>query len=90
MLYDVLLERGYKYSELYDMTLKEIRNTIKCVNKGLAYQMYKQSILTSLAVWGKLPDIEKACAELYPPKKTYIMPEWLKERYKKQIEKGGK
>ena len=89
MFYDVLLERGYKYNELYDMTLKELRNTVIQINKGLAYKMYKQAYLIGLAFAGKLPDkVEKACKELYPPKKTYKMPEWVRERYEKQMKKG--
>ena len=67
------------------MTLKEIKMTYESVNKGLAYSLYKQALLIGLAFNGKLPNkIEDACKELYPPKKTYKMPEWLKERYYKQ------
>ena len=83
--YDVLLARGYKYDELYDMTLKELKNALEQYNKGLAYQMFKQAYLTGLAFCGKFPKSpEDACKELYPPKKTYKMPDWLKKRYMKQ------
>lgn len=84
----MLLERGYKYEELYDMTLYEIRNAIKCANKGLAYRLYKQATLTGLVVAGKLPEFEVACAELLPPRKVRKMPKWIQERYEKQ-KKGG-
>jgi len=85
MYYDLLLERNYKYDELYQMTLKELRNSLKQGNKGLSYVMYKQSILNGLAFVGKSKESpEEANPELYPPKKTYKMPDWVKERYYKQ------
>lgn len=73
------------------MTLKELKNSVEQVNKGLAYKLYKQSVLIGQVIANKLPDkIENACKELYPPKKTYKMSDWIKERYKKQLEKGVK
>ena len=80
------MEKGYKYDELYSMTLKELRMALKCINKGLSYKIYKQAYLIGLAFGGKkFPDSpEKANPELYPPKKTYAMPEWLRKRYLKQ------
>ena len=71
------------------MTLKELRNTLINVNKGLAYVLFKDKVLMNQALAGKMKKtIEEACPELYPPKKIYKMPDWLKERYKKQ--KGGR
>lgn len=79
------MERGYKIDELYNMTVKELRNSLKSANKGLSYKMYKQAILINQAVIGKLPDRhEKANPELFPKKKSYIMPDWVKERFYKQ------
>lgn len=67
------------------MTVKELRQTLQQRNKGLAYEMYKQAGLVAMAVFGKIPDTpEKASPELYPPKKTYKMSDWMKERYYKQ------
>lgn len=67
------------------MTLKELKNSVEQANKGLAYQLYKQSILVGQVLVGKLPDsVDKACQELYPPKKTYKMSEWILKRYNKQ------
>lgn len=68
------------------MTVKELREALKNSNKGLSYKMYKQAYLIGLAFAGKkFPDSpEKANPELYPPKKTYTMPEWLRKRYLKQ------
>lgn len=67
------------------MTIKELKNALKEHNKGLAYEMYKGALLNAQAVFGKIKEKpEEALPELYPPKKTYKMPEWLKERYYKQ------
>ena len=70
------------------MTLKELSKTLEQRRKGLAYMMWKQSLLTGWATMGKnYPDKpEEACQELFPPKKTIRMPNWLKERWAK---KGG-
>ena len=71
------------------MTLKELKYSLEHKNKGLAYVLYKDKILLNQALAGKMKKtIEEACPELYPPKKIYKMPDWLKERYKKQ--KGGR
>lgn len=85
LYYDALMQRGYKHEELYNMTLKELKNALEHHNKGLAYKMFKQAYLIGLAFGGKFPKSpEDACKELYPPKKTYKMPDWLKKRYMKQ------
>lgn len=71
------------------MTLKELRNSLEQVNKGLAYYMFKDKVLLNQALVGKLKGTpEEALPELYPPKKTYQMPEWIRKRYEKQ-KKGG-
>lgn len=71
------------------MTLKELRNSIEQVNKGLAYKLFKDKVLMNQALVGKMKRTpEDACPELYPPKKTYRMPEWLLKRYEKQ-KRGG-
>ena len=86
--YNLLLQRGYKYSELYEMTLYELKNALKQANKGLAYTIWKQAVLNISMMGKKAPDSpEKASPELYPPKKTYKMPEWMVRKY---LEKGGK
>lgn len=83
-----MLQRGYKYDELYDMTLKELANALKNINKGLSYFLFKDKVLMSQALVGKMKRTpEEANPELYPPKKTYKMPDWLKERYVKQQER---
>jgi hypothetical protein len=79
------MERGYKLEELYNMTLKELRNSLKSINKGLSYKIYKQALLINQAIAGKLPRThEEANPELFPRKKSYVMPDWIKERYYRQ------
>lgn len=84
----MLLQRGYKYIDLYDMTLYELKNSLKEVNKGLAYTMWKQAVLTMSMLGKKAPkNPEEGSPELYPPKKTYRMPDWMIKKY---LERGGK
>lgn len=72
------------------MTLKELRNAIEQANKGLAYMLFKDKVLMSQALVGKMKTTpQEALPELFPPKKTYKMPDWLKQRYIKQ-QKGGR
>ena len=79
------MQRGYKYSELYEMTLKELKNSLKEANKGLAYTMWKQAVINASMFGKNAPENpEKASPELYPPKKTYKMPEWMMKKYMKQ------
>ena len=67
------------------MTLYELKNALKEVNAGLAYTMWKQAMLTISMLSEKRPETpEKASPELYPPKKTYKMPDWVKKKYLKQ------
>ena len=88
MLYDELLKFDLKYEELYNMTLKELTKMLEQRRKGLAYKMWKQAMLTGWACMGKnYPDKpEEACKELFPPKQTIPMPNWLKQRW---LKKGG-
>ena len=67
------------------MTLYELKNTLKEANEGLAYTMWKQGVITMSMLGKKAPKSpEEASPELYPPKKTYKMPEWMKKKYYKQ------
>lgn len=72
-------------NDLYDMTLYELRETLENKRKGLAYQMWKQAILYGQLFNKNFPQTpEEACPELYPPKKTYKMPQWMIEKYYKR------
>ena len=87
----------FKYSELYDMDLNELINSLNQRRKGLAYKMWKESYLTSLAISdlyskkGQLRNYpispEQACPELYPSKPSIKKPECLKKSQLKM--RGG-
>ena len=67
------------------MTLKELKNATEQINKGLAYRLFKDKVLMGQALVGKMKRTpQEALPELYPPKKTYKMPEWIRKRYEKQ------
>ena len=88
MLYDELLQFDLTYEQLYRMDLKELIRTLEQRRKGLAYRLWKKAMLTGWATMGKnYPNKpEEACSELFPPKRTVKMPNWLKERW---LKKGG-
>ena len=81
ILYQELCKYGYVITELYDLTLAELMEMLEARKKGQAYEMWKLAGLHGLAMNGKeYPETpEKASPELYPPKKRYKMPEFLKE-----------
>ena len=63
------------------MTPKELLKTLECRRKGLAYQLWKQGNLIG-AVMGNYPRTpEEACPELYPPKTSIKMPDFLKDKW---------
>ena len=82
------MELGYLITDLYKMDMKELRNTLISRRRGLAYQLWKQMILNRYILATKVSDIpktpEEASPELYPPKKTYAMPDFLKEKYERR------
>ena len=62
------------------MTVRELIITLEQTNKGLAYKMWKQANLIG-CILDKFPkNPEEACPELYPPKKSYKMPDFLLEK----------
>ena len=73
------------------MTVRELKNSVEQYNRGLAYRLFRDKVLLNQALCGKMKRTpEEALPELYPPKKTYKMPDWLKRRYEKQMKKGGR
>lgn len=65
------------------MTVYELRTTLEARKKGLAYRLWKTGNLCQLMQ--KYPqNPEEACPELSKPKKTYQMPDFLKEKWMKQ------
>lgn len=71
------------------MDLNELTKSLERRRKGLAYRMWKQAMLISMAVWSKdyPANPEEACQELYPAKRGIAMPDFLREKYAKR---GGR
>lgn len=75
------------YKDLYDMTLEELHNTLVQRKQGIGYEIWKNASLNMFVLGAdKFPQTpEEASPELYPPKKTYKMPEFLKNSKHKKI-----
>lgn len=69
------------------MTLYELKNSLKEANVGLSYFMWKQAgLIISMLGKDRPKNPEEANPELYPPKKKYKMPDWIKKKY--LVERG--
>lgn len=81
LLYGELCRYGYIITDLYELTIAELTEMLEARRKGEAYNIWKQAGLIAMACFSKsYPDSpEKASPELYPPKKKYKMPDFLKE-----------
>ena len=87
-LYKALLEFDFKYDDLYDMTIKELIDTLVARRKGLAYRMWRQASLYGMTFAKSFPKTpEKATPELFV-KKGIPMPDFLLDDYAKSI--GGR
>ncbi|MBQ2658116.1 MAG: hypothetical protein IJF87_06055 [Erysipelotrichaceae bacterium] len=86
-LYMQLLEFDFTYEQLYEMTVKELIDTLIAKRKGLGYRLWKQSYLIAWAVMGKqFPrSPEKASPELFPKKPTIKMPSNLLKEHLKSL-----
>ena len=91
MLYGELCRYGYVITDLYDLTLAEMLEMLEARKKGQAYEMWKQGGLFGLAMNSKkYPETpEEASPELYPPKKRFKMPKFLKEHIQERSLKDG-
>lgn len=85
VLFKELFKFGYVITDLYDLTVAELIEMLEANKEGLAYKMWKEAGLFALAMNSKkYPETPKdASPELYPPKKRYKMPDFLKERLRK-------
>lgn len=90
-MYKKGLEMGLKYDEMYEMTLKELSDTLEHRKKGLAYELWKQAVLITMGVSDMLKDKkskaifpnspQEACPELYPPKPSIKINVNLNKKY---------
>ena len=84
-MYNELIEYDIPILDLYDMTLYELNRTLINKRKGLANRLFKEAIIIGRLFNKDFPKTpEEAFPELYPPKKTYKMPDWMKEKYYKR------
>lgn len=91
-LYNNLEELGYLPKDLYEMDLNELESTLINRRKGIANECFMVGMLSRTALAKELPDTpEKAFPYMFPPKKKYVMPDFLKERAIETLkERGGK
>lgn len=85
-------ELGYLPKDLYDMDLNELESTLINRRKGIANECFMIGMLSRTALAKDLPKTpEEMYPYMFPPKKTYVMPEFLKERAIETLkERGGK
>ena len=90
-LYDELVQLGYLYNNLYDMTLYELEQTLKNRKKGLAYQIWRISSFVHSPLVKNFPMSPKeAMPELFEQEKGIPMPNFLKEKAMKRGVYHGK
>lgn len=76
---------------MYDMTLKELSETLENRKKGLAYELWTQAKLITLGIADVMKDKkgksvfpnnpQEACPELYPPKPSLKININLNKKY---------
>jgi hypothetical protein len=76
---------------MYDMTLKELSDTLEYRKKGMAYELWKQAVLTTMGIADLLKDKkskaifpnspQEASPELYPPKPSLKININLNKKY---------
>lgn len=74
------------------MDLSELESTLINRRKGIANECFMIGMLSRTALAKELPKTpEDAYPYMFPPKKRYVMPDFLKERAIETLkERGGK
>lgn len=83
MLYENGLRFNLSYFEMYEMTLKELEETIIKRKEGLGYFIWRLASLTRSPYISNFPETpEEACPELFDKKDepTIEMPDFLKNK----------
>lgn len=76
--------------DLYNMDLNELESTLINRRIGIANECFMVGMLARTALAKDLPDTpEKAFPYMFPPKKKYEMPDFLKEKAIEQIRERG-
>ena len=86
------MELGYLITDLYNLDLIELENTLINRRKGIANECFMVGMLSRTALAKDLPKTpEEMYPYMFPPKKKYVMPEFLKEKaIETLMERGGK
>jgi hypothetical protein len=85
--YEYLERLGFLPTQLYPLDIFELTDLLTNRKQGLAYELWKSFVLNRyiLAEFKDIPKTpEEACPELYPPKKKYKMPDFLKEKWQRR------
>lgn len=84
MLYREGLQLDLQYKDMYDLDLEELQTTIIERRKGLAYKIWRLATFIRSPFVKEFPESpEKAMPELYPPKPTIKMEQWMLDKYYK-------
>ena len=80
LYYGELCKYGYLITDLYNLTIAELDEMLEERKQGHDYKLCKQYNLIATACFSKnYPETpEKASPELYPPKKKFKRPDFLK------------
>ena len=88
--YEKLQELGYLKKDLYEMDMNELESTLVNRRKGVANECFMVGMLARTALAKEMPDTpEKAFPYMFPPKKKYVMPDFLKDRAIKDLKERG-
>lgn len=72
------------------MDLNELESTLINRRKGIANECFMIGTLARTALVKEIPDTpEKAFPYMYPPKKKYVMPGFLKQRAIETLKERG-
>lgn len=89
-LYNMLEELGYLPKDLYEMDLNELESTLLNRRKGIANECFMIGMLSRTALAKDLPKTpEEMYPYMFPQKKKYAMPDFLREKYLEQLKERG-
>lgn len=72
------------------MDMNELESTLINRRKGIANECFMIGALARTALVKEIPDTpEKAFPYMYPPKKKYVMPDFLKQRAIETLKERG-
>lgn len=83
-------ELGYLPKDLYDMDLNELESTLINRRKGIANECFMIGMLSRTALAKEIPKTpEEMYPYMFPPKKKYVMPDFLRGKYLEQLKERG-